>query len=58
MKTHLRKLKKNNKDLIYRQVTRDLINKMVSDVVSTTNYNIKKEKVKSIKNVYIKQKLN
>ena len=52
VKTHLRKLKKNNKDLIYRQVTRDLINKMVSDVVSTTNYNIKKEKVKSIKNVY------
>ena len=52
VKTHLRKLKKNNKDLIYRQVTRDLINKMVSDVVHTTNLNIKKEKIKSIKNVY------
>ncbi len=52
VKTHLRKLKKNNKDLIYRQVTRDLINKMVSDVVLTTKLNIKKEKIKSIKNVY------
>ena len=52
VKTHLRKLIKNNKDLIYRQITRDLINKMVSDVVRTTNLNIKKEKIKSIKNVY------
>ena len=52
MKTHLRKLKKNNKDLIYRQVTRDLINKLVSDVIRTTSLNIKKEKIKSIKNVY------
>ena len=52
VKKHLRKLKKNNKDLIYRQVTRDLINKMVSDVVLTTKLNIKKEKIKSIKNVY------
>ena len=25
---------------------------MVSDVVNTTNYNIKKENIKSIKNVY------
>ena len=52
VKTHLRKLKKNNKDLIYRQVTRDLINKLVSDVIRTTSLNIKKEKIKSIKNVY------
>ena len=52
VRTHLRKLKKNNKDLIYRQVTRDLINKLVSDVIRTTNLNIKKEKIKSIKNVY------
>ena len=52
VKTHLRKLKKNNKDLIYRQVTRDLINKLVSDVIRTTSLNIKREKIKSIKNVY------
>ena len=52
VKTHLRKLKKNNKDLIYRQVTRDLINKMVSDVIRTTSLNIKRENIKSIKNVY------
>ena len=52
VKTHLKKLKKNNKDLIYRQVTRDLINKLVSDVIRTTSLNIKREKIKSIKNVY------
>ena len=52
VKKHLRKLKKNNKDLIYRQVTRDLINKLVSDVIRTTSLNIKREKIKSIKNVY------
>ncbi len=52
VKIHLRRLKKNNKELIYRQITRDLINKMVSDVVLTTNLNIKKEKIKSIKDVY------
>tara|TARA_A100000164_G_scaffold212783_1_gene188561 strand:+ start:3193 stop:4323 length:1131 start_codon:yes stop_codon:yes gene_type:complete len=52
VKIHLRRLKKNNKELIYRQITRDLINKMVSDVVLTTNLNIKKEKIKSINDVY------
>ena len=52
VRTHLRRLKKNNKDLIYRQVTRDLINKLVSDVIRTTSLNIKREKIKSIKNVY------
>ena len=52
VKIHLRRLKKNNKELIYRQITRDLINKMVRDVVITTNLNIKKEKIKSIKDVY------
>ena len=51
VKTHLRKLKKNNKDLIYRQVTRDLINKLVSDVIRTTSLNIKREKIKSINNL-------
>ena len=48
----MRRLKKNNKELIYRQITRDLINKMVSDVVTTTNRNIKNENIKSIKGVY------
>ena len=52
VKKHLGKLKKNNKDLIYRQVTRDLINKLVSDVIRTTCLNIKRENIKSIKNVY------
>ena len=52
VKIHLRRLKKNNKELIYRQITRDLINKMVSDVVTTTNRNIKNENIKSIKGVY------
>ena len=52
VKIHLRRLKKNNKELIYRQITRDLINKMVSDVVTTTNRNIKNENIKSINGVY------
>ena len=52
VKLHVKRLKKNNKELIYRQITRDLINKMVSDVVKTTNYNIKKEKIKNIKDIY------
>tara|TARA_B100002052_G_scaffold562_1_gene558 strand:- start:161 stop:1084 length:924 start_codon:yes stop_codon:yes gene_type:complete len=52
VKLHVKRLKKNNKELIYRQITRDLINKMVSDVVNTTNYNIKKEKIKNIKDIY------
>ena len=52
VKFHQKRLKKNNKELIYRQITRDLINKMVSDVVNTTNYNIKKEKIKNIKDIY------
>ena len=52
VKFHQKKLKKNNKELIYRQITRDLINKMVSDVVNTTNFNIKKEKIKTIRDVY------
>ena len=52
VKFHQKRLKKNNKELIYRQITRDLINKMVSDVVNTTNFNIKKEKIKTIRDVY------
>ena len=31
---------------------RDLINKLVSDVIRTTSINIKREKIRSIKNVY------
>ena len=52
VKLHLKRLRKDNKELVFRQITRDLINKMVSDVVNTTNLNIKKEKVKNINDVY------
>ena len=52
VRLHVKRLKRNNKELIYRQITRDLINKMVSDVVKTTNNNIKKEKIKNIKDIY------
>ena len=47
VKSHQKRLKRNNSELIYRQITRDLIDKMVSDVVNTTNFNIKKEKIKT-----------
>tara|TARA_B100001175_G_scaffold22435_1_gene16815 strand:- start:2984 stop:4114 length:1131 start_codon:yes stop_codon:yes gene_type:complete len=52
VKFHIKKLKINNKELIVRQITRDLINKMVSDVINKTKQNIKEEKIKSIKGVY------
>ncbi len=52
VKSHIKRLKKNNKELVFRQITRDLINKMVSDVVYKTNHNIKKYRVKNIKDVY------
>ena len=52
VKLHLKRLRKDNKELVFRQITRDLINKMVSDVVNTTNLNIKKEKIKNINDVY------
>ncbi len=52
IKIHAKRLKKNNKELIFRQITRDLINKMVSDVINTTNQNLKKGKIKTAKDVH------
>tara|TARA_B100000963_G_scaffold361733_1_gene399067 strand:- start:3241 stop:4374 length:1134 start_codon:yes stop_codon:yes gene_type:complete len=42
----------NNNELIFKQIVRDIINLMVKDVIKNTEILIKKEKIKSIKNVY------
>ncbi len=49
---HKKKLKKNNKELVLRQIIRDIINEMVKDIINNTKKNLKKEKPKNIKDVY------
>jgi len=49
---HRKKLKKNNKELVLRQIIRDIINEMVKDIINNTKKNLKKEKPKNIKDVY------
>jgi len=49
---HKNKLKKHERELALRQIIRDIINEMVKDVVINTKKNLKKEKIKNIKDVY------
>ncbi len=49
---HETKLKKFSKELVYRQITRDIINEMVKDIILNTSKNIKLNKLKNIKDVY------
>ena len=49
---HKNKLKKNERELALRQIIRDIINEMVKDVIINTKNNLKKEKIKNIKDVY------
>ena len=49
---HKNKLKKNERELALRQIIRDIINEMVKDVIINTKKNLKKEKIKNIKDVY------
>ena len=49
---HELKLKKFSKELVYRQITRDIINEMVKDIILNTSKNIKVNKLKTIKDVY------
>ena len=48
---HKKKIKKNSIDLVIRQIVRDIINEMVKDLISTTQKNIKKNKIYSISDV-------
>ena len=53
---HKKKLKKYSIDLIVRQIIRDTINVMVSDVIKTTKKNINLNKIKNLKDVYTSKK--
>ena len=52
IKKHKNKLRKHERELALRQIIRDIINEMVKDVVINTKKNLKKEKIKNIKDVY------
>ena len=52
---HKYRSKKYSTDLIVRQIIRDTINEMVSDVIKTTNRNIKLNNIKSLKDIYASQ---
>ena len=49
---HKKKFNKYSIDLIVRQIIRDTINEMVSDVIKTTQKNIKLKNIKKLKDVY------
>ena len=49
---HIKKTKKYSIDLIIRQIIREIINVMVSDVILTTHKNIKKYKIKNLNDIY------
>ena len=49
---HIRKLKKYSIDLIIRQIIREIINVMVSDVIETTKKNIRMHKIKNLNDIY------
>ena len=49
---HKRKLDYHSEDLIIRQIIRETIDVMVKDIINTTLKNIKKYKIKDLKDVY------
>ena len=49
---HKKKLKKKEKELVLRQIVRDIINEMVKDVIINTKKNIKYENPKNINDIY------
>jgi len=49
---HIKNLKKHSIDLIIRQIIRETINEMVSDVIFTTSKNIKTNKIKNLNDIY------
>jgi len=49
---HKKYIKKKGNELVIRQIIRDVINEMVNDIILNTKKNLKKEKIKSIKDVY------
>ncbi len=49
---HKKNLKTHNKELVLRQIIRDIINEMVKDIINNTKKNLKKMRLRSIKDVY------
>ena len=49
---HKKKLKRYSIDLVIRQIIRETINQMVSDVISTTKKNIRLYKIKNLNDIY------
>ena len=49
---HKKKLRNNNKELVLRQIIRDIINEMVKDIITNTKKNIQYVKPKNIKDIY------
>jgi len=54
---HVKNLKSFRKEIIISQIIRDLINIMVTDVLETTNQNLKRIKPKSINEIYTQDRL-
>ncbi len=52
IKKHIKNRQKYRREIIINQIVRDLINIMVIDVISTTRQNLKKNKLKTIKDIY------
>ena len=52
IKKHKKKMRNNDKELALKQIIRDIINEMVKDVIYNTTRNLKREKIKNIKDVY------
>ena len=51
-RSHKKKIKKNNKDILIYQIIRDSIDLMVRDIIKNTKNNLKIHKIKSLNNVY------
>ncbi len=49
---HKKKIKKNSIDLVIRQIVREIINEMVKDLITTTQNNIKKNRIKNLNDVF------
>ncbi len=49
---HKKKLKTKDKELVLRQIVRDIINEMVKDIIANTKNNLKSKKPKNINDIY------
>ena len=52
IKKHKKQFKNNDKSLVLRQIVREIIDEMVKDIILNTKKNLKKEKLRNIKDIY------